>query len=95
MEPLVALLVLGIATYRLTRLVVMDAISEPFRYAVEDRFGPDSSWAYLVNCPWCASPYLAAALIGLTDLATSVPVPGLLILTSSAFAGLIATIEPE
>lgn len=32
------------------------------RQKVIAHFGGESKWAYLVTCPWCVSPYIAAAV---------------------------------
>lgn len=62
-DPL-ALLVDGLATYRLVKLIRDDRITEPVREAVETSQGPPekSKVTYLVNCPWCLSIYFGAAL---------------------------------
>ena len=45
-----------LATYRLTRLVTADKITEPIRGWVVDR----SEWfGYLVTCDWCLSIWVA------------------------------------
>lgn len=49
------------ATYRLTRLVTTDTITAPARTAIGDRW-PDSPLDVLVNCPWCASVWIAAGV---------------------------------
>lgn len=56
------LIVLGVcgATTRLTRLVVEDRITLAIRQWVIRRFGGESAASYLVTCPWCVSPYVAA-----------------------------------
>lgn len=51
-----------LAVFRLTKLIGEDAFP-PFaipREKLLDRLGPDSSFAYLITCPWCISPYIAA-----------------------------------
>lgn len=99
--PDVVLLVVLIclAVYRVTRLLVADAFPPiaAGREWVERRFGEGSSIAYLVNCPWCTSVYVAVAVVAAVDLGTEhpVPVPGLLVAVASAVAGLIAAVEPE
>ena len=46
----------ALATYRLTRLVTADKITEPLRIWVLDR----SEWAgYLVTCDWCLSIWIS------------------------------------
>lgn len=50
------------ATTRLTRLVVDDGIARPVREKVESVTGTDSSWTYLVNCPYCVSVWAGLAV---------------------------------
>jgi len=63
-EGALGLLVDGLATYRLVKLIRHDRITEPLRQAVEDRQGPPerSKATYLLNCPWCLSFYFGTAL---------------------------------
>lgn len=67
-EPAVAdvagLVVDGLATYRLVKLVRQDKIAEPLRDAVEERHGPPdaSMLSYLMGCPWCLSVYFGVGL---------------------------------
>ena len=81
-----------LATYRLTRLVTADKITEPIRTAVLDR----SQWfGYLVTCDWCLSMWIAppVAFIGINFI-DSTPVWVVFgALAFSALSGLIATIE--
>lgn len=58
------LLVDGLATYRLVKLVRDDQLTQPLRDAIVERRGaPDESRiSYLVHCPWCLSVYFGAAL---------------------------------
>jgi len=63
-DPLAELVVDGLASYRLVKLVRDDRITEPARAAVENRAGPpeQSRLSYLMTCPWCLSVYFGAAL---------------------------------
>ena len=63
-DRVAALVVDGLASYRLVKLVRDDRITEPARDAVLDRTGPpdQSSLSYLMTCPWCLSVYFGAAL---------------------------------
>lgn len=93
----IALIVL--ATYRLTRLITVDAFP-PVKRArewIEDWKGPDSALAYLVNCAWCVSIYVGAIVVVAVDKLTNqgVAVPVAVWLSASAITGLIATIEPD
>jgi hypothetical protein len=53
-----------LASYRLTKLIRDDQITESFRENVYSRFGPpeESKVSYLVNCPWCMSIWFGLAL---------------------------------
>lgn len=64
MEYLALVAVLGLATFRLGWLVAQDDFppSVALRGRISDRFGPHSSWTYLVECPYCASGWLGLAL---------------------------------
>lgn len=91
--PFLALLVC-VATFRLARLFTMDFVMEPFRDWVAKRFGAESKLAYLSECPWCLSMWLAVPVV---VVATLWPdnrwvIAGLLVLTASAVAGLITTL---
>lgn len=63
-ERLAGLLVDGLASYRLVKLVRDDRITESAREAVQQRTGPPerSKISYLMTCPWCLSVYFGAAL---------------------------------
>lgn len=52
-----------VAVARLVRLVNVDVLLEPVRAWVERTAGPDSRRAYLMTCPWCASIWIAAAVM--------------------------------
>ena len=92
---MLAVVLVCLATYRITRLLAADAFPPLARArdAIEDRWG-DASWqAYLAHCPWCISVYTgalltAAAVLGLDD---GLAAPLLVWPTASAFTGLVAT----
>jgi hypothetical protein len=91
-------LLIAAATFRLTRLVAVDAFppSDWLRWKIEDRTGPDSAWSYLVNCPWCLSIYIGAAVTAVTAQIVSVPLPVLVAFTASTITGLTAaTLDSE
>lgn len=48
-------------TLRVTRLITLDAIAQPFRDWVTDHFGTDSKLALFVHCPWCVGWWVAIA----------------------------------
>ena len=88
-----ALVLLWLATYRATRLIVADAFppAAAARQAVADRFGDASSWAYLVTCPWCAGVYVALAATWAWDAHVyPLTAPWAVAATVAALAGLTA-----
>lgn len=95
-----ALGVLG-ATTRLTRLITDDKITEGLRRWAVRRWGEQSLVAYLLFCPWCVSPYVAATvgvpttLWGMNSLAWHVRLVllALIIPTASYVAGYLLTRE--
>lgn len=66
---LVGLVLAFLATVRVTRFLNSDALAEGIRIRVQSWFGVDSPQAYLIECPWCASiwiaPLPAVLLVGL------------------------------
>jgi hypothetical protein len=96
LEGLVLVVVLGLATYRLTRLVVTDDFP-PVRWARNRLTRTRWEWVEdLVTCSWCASGWVAAALVAAVDLAgASVPVPWLVWPASWAVGAWLAHVEPD
>jgi len=58
----VGLVVLVLATARLTRLIYFDDITMRMRTGIDARFGQDSFLSRVAWCPWCASVWAAMAL---------------------------------
>jgi hypothetical protein len=101
MQPPVLLLLLGLACYRLTRLVVKDSfppIARP-RAVLERRTLGTRTEAVgdLATCHWCASGWLSLGLIGGVDWYTdvSVPMPVVMWLAVWAVGALAAHLESE
>jgi hypothetical protein len=92
----------GLATYRATRLVVRDDFP-PIRWVrhrVERWAGrsPRREWVGdLATCHWCASGWISLALLAGIDLATTQPVPLPVVTWLAAWAvgATIAHLEPE
>ena len=71
-EAAFLLLVAGLATARVTRLVVKDEISKPLR-ALAHRLDPRTQHiAYIVTCPYCMGVWAAAGVVGLICIAIEV-----------------------
>lgn len=86
----VSLVVAVLATYRLTRLVVQDYLTEGPRRWVQAHTG--EKIAYLAGCPWCASVWVGAAVSAAVTFwpTNRVVLAGLLALAASGATGLIA-----
>jgi len=81
----------GLATYRLSRLVVEDEIFEPVRSKVWSKYPPESSKiGYLFTCYWCTSIYAASALQISRMIAPKTTRVVETALAASAIAGIIA-----
>jgi hypothetical protein len=50
----------GLLTYRVTRFIVKDSLTEPFRKWLRRTFTQDSSLVELFHCPWCVSVWVGA-----------------------------------
>lgn len=83
------------AVVRLTRLVTADYITAPIRERLITRWGEDSKRSYLLTCDWCASIWIApfVATVAILWPTNRVVIIGLLALTASLVAGLLALIE--
>lgn len=89
------LLLLAAATFRITRFVTADdyPLWAPARSRITRRWPPTpGAWSEVVVCPWCASPYIAAALFVWWLFAPCWLAPVAVILTLSAVAGVLAEV---
>ena len=69
---LFVLAVWAVAVARVTRLVNFDAVLDPVRIKLGERFGTSSTLIYFIGCVWCVSIWVAFGTawipILLTDL---------------------------
>lgn len=85
--------VLGLATYRITRLLTRDTILESVRNRFWDRFPPESSkLGYLFTCEWCLSVWIASLLF-ISAIINTVTVWVAVPFALSAIAGLLTAYE--
>lgn len=94
MNPWLTVALVLLATWRLTRLLVADAfppVAKPRQWVV-GRFGDGSSVAYLVECPWCMSVWVGAAVVAGQVLwgRGGCPLPVWTWLAASGFSGLVS-----
>lgn len=80
----------GLATYRLSRLVVEDEITEPLREKIWKKHPPTTRLGYLITCYWCSSIYAASALEISRIIAPKTTQRVETVLALSAVAGIVA-----
>jgi hypothetical protein len=80
-----------LATYRLTKLVMEDRITEDFRNLIYSKFPKDSMLSYLIGCSWCVSIWAGLTIFTLRRVSpeTADIVSGLL--AASAVTGIVYT----
>ena len=87
--------ILALATYRITRLVTRDVITEGFRNWFWKKFPPESKkLGYLITCEWCLSIWVASLLIA-SAMITSVTIAVASVFALSAVAGLLTAYEDK
>ena len=84
MIDVLTLILLILAVARIVRLVVDDAITEPFRRRVIRKHGDDSMKTYLVHCTWCVAIWVAFPLSLFTWLIPEIVAPLVLLPLSVA-----------
>lgn len=85
-------LVGGLASYRISRLLTTDEISEPIRRKIWKKYPPETSLVgYAFTCDWCISMYSAAALLALRGIAPEVSKKVETVLALSAIAGIVSS----
>jgi hypothetical protein len=83
-------IIFTLASYRLTRLLVVDVVFEPLREKVWAKFPPSTKLGYLFTCMWCMSIWAALALILLALVVPPLAYVVSLVLSISAIVGLVA-----
>jgi len=56
-------LIISLAVFRLTRLIIEDTILEPLRERTVFRLAPDSELRSLFDCAWCLSFWLSVLAV--------------------------------
>jgi hypothetical protein len=64
MKDIVSLILDIVATYRLTKLVMEDKITEDLRDFIYEHF-PSSKLSYLIGCGWCVSIWAAIVIFAI------------------------------
>jgi len=87
--------ILGLATYRLTRLFTRDTILESFRNWVVVQVSPrEKPSSYLLTCEWCLS-FWFGSLVFVCYMISTVTVLVVVPFALSAIAGLLTAYEDK
>lgn len=78
---LIWVVLIGVASYRVWRLVGEDNITEPLRERLS------GVWLDLVSCPWCLGSWLAFGITWGADAAVGLPHPFLVGLAAAVVVG--------
>ena len=63
MIEFVILLILVLAAFRITRLVIEDDITEPLRERTTYKLDPRNKFRELLECPWCVGFWISLAVV--------------------------------
>jgi hypothetical protein len=85
-------LILALAAYRITRLIVEDTLLEPLRERVWKRFPPETKLGYLFTCFWCTGFWVSVLIVAVYLLLPSATIAIALVFALSAVVGIIDTI---
>lgn len=89
---LLSLLILSLATFRISRLLVADVILDSLRNKIWEKRPPHThKIGYLFTCPWCISIWIALTLVICYTIVPTATVIVALPFALSAVAGLIST----
>jgi hypothetical protein len=91
----VAIIAVGLTSFRLTRLLARDTFPPLAvqRARIAARWGSDSWQAYLSECQWCAGVYVSAAVTGAAWWVTdSLPMPAMVWGGAAAIVGVVAVV---
>jgi hypothetical protein len=91
---MIELIILGLAVFRLTRLLTRDVILDELRERIWSRFPPErSKIGYLFTCEWCLSIWTGSLLYLSSILMPTTTSVIATVLALSAVAGLLAAYE--
>lgn len=82
--------ILALATFRATRLIIADTVFSRIRDGIWKKFPPENGGiGYLITCEWCTSIWVASLLVLLYMIWPTPVIAGASILALSAITGLI------
>lgn len=87
-------ILLALATYRVTRLLVRDTIFASLRNRIWNRYPPETTRrGYLLTCEWCTSVYVGLGFATWYTISSEVVRFFAVALALSAIAGLLTAYE--
>lgn len=93
-RAVVEFVVLGLAVFRLTRLVIKDHIVSALRDKIWDRFPPESTKiGYLITCPWCVGFWFSLAVYFCYTILPSQTMWACYVLALSAIVGWLTALD--
>jgi hypothetical protein len=87
---LVELVILSLASFRLTRLITTDTVTEGIRNRIWSKFPPSTKFGYLITCNWCTGFWVSLFFVALWLALPQVTIVVSLVLAISALVGLIS-----
>jgi hypothetical protein len=86
----IALLLLALATFRISRLFIVDVIFDDIRNKVWEKYPPTTKVGYLFTCTWCMSFWVASLITICYTIVPVATVVACIPFALSAVAGLVA-----
>lgn len=74
----------------LSQLPILAEPRDSLEALIERRFGTD--WADGISCPFCLGAWISFAVVGTTDIFTSVPLPVLQALAVAGAVGIVGKV---
>jgi len=83
-------IILGLAVYRASRVIVEDAVLDKFRKVVWSKFPPSNGGiGYLITCYWCTSFWISSLVVTSFIIVPIATTAVCMIFALSALAGII------
>jgi len=91
-NSLTIFLILGLATFRVTRMITTDVIFDKLRNKIWNKFPPNKGIGYLITCNWCLSVYVAILMSLFMFTLPLIALVVSLVLAISAIVGLLSAL---
>lgn len=87
--------ILALASHRIQRIFTADhwPPTEALRDYIDNRFGPNSSYATFISCGWCFGFWVTIAVFAEHRYLSIVPMLVYTIFAASSIVGLVATYD--